>query len=715
MSDNKRFLTIGLCAGAATALSFMSADVRAQEITEVTANGTTVLPTVVIEGKATGADADGVDGYVPETAEIGSKSATPVQKIPQSVSVIPREMIDDQGAQDVSEALRYSAGVFTQPYGPDSDTNWFFMRGFDATQTGSYLDGLQLFAYGFGAFYVDSFTLDRIDVLRGPASVLYGGSNPGGIVNYVSKKPTGERLRYTEVGINDAGTAYFGFDIGDQINENFDYRVNGRIQGGEGYFDHQEGLRGTVSPSLTWRPNDSTSLTFLANITSIDETHGAASFLPYEGTVTRAPWGYIDRDKNFTEPDLDDYSRNQVSLGYEFEHEFENEWKVRQNARFGYVDVHEYNLYPGGYDGSASAATLKRWVFEHDTTLTTFLLDNQLEGSVQTGALDHNLLVGADYQYFGIDQVQASAAGTTISAINPVYGAAQATPSAYIDQELDQHRFGVYAQDRIEFGEGWTATFNGRYDYVTTDATGNPTYSGSDSAFSGRAGLAYEFQNGLTPYASVATFFNPLIGSSSNVDFYKPETGEQFEVGLKYKPTWLNGFFTASYFDLTRRNIVGGSWGSEIQIGEVNSRGFEFEAQANITENLRMTAAFTTYDLEITDDTDTSIIGKTPNIAPEQLASVFFDYTIPEGTFEGVTLGGGVRYQGASWADNANTLKVPDATLFDAKVGYERDNWGVNLNVTNIADTRYVASCKSSTVCSYGDGRSFKLRMFANW
>ncbi|MEM8700666.1 MAG: TonB-dependent siderophore receptor [Pseudomonadota bacterium] len=714
--------------GALAALVLVSDTANAQDEASGSASDTQLLDTIVVQtgrnapASGSGNNAAEISGYVAKSTGTGSKSTAPIQEIPQSVSVITRQEMDDQGTQTADEALRYTAGVYTQPFGPDSDTNWFYIRGFQATQTGVYLDGLQLFGYGFGAFYIDSFNLDRIDVLRGPASVLYGGSNPGGIINYISKKPTGERLRYLETGINDAGTAYLGFDIGDTFEETYDFRVTGRLQGGNGYFDFQEGLRGSVSPSLTWRPNQETNLTLLTNVTIIDEIHGAASFLPYVGTVERASFGYIDRDANYTEPDLDKYLRRQFSVGYEFEHTFENDWTLRQNARYGYSDLQEFNLYPFGYSGFSPTPVLanpefSRIVFKHDTTINNVLLDTQFDGQVMTGAVENNLLFGVDYNYINLDQVQAATTGTTISVTDPQYGAAQPSPVPYIDQTVDQHRIGLYVQDRLKFGDGWTVTLNGRYDYVDTNATGLPAYKGNDHALSGRAGIAYAFDNGFTPYASAATFFNPLIGSSSQVAFYEPETGVQYEAGLKYQPSWFDGIFTIAYFDITRQNVVSGSFGSETQIGEVRSRGVEFEARANVTEDLNLTAAVTAYDLEITEDADASIVGNTPNTVPEQFASLWVNYTVPEeiGMFEGITFGGGVRYQGGSWVDNANTEKVPSATLFDAKVGYEKENWGVDLNVTNIADKRYVASCTSVYACSYGEGRSFKLRAYAKW
>ncbi len=701
---------------------------------------TTQLEEVVVEGQGQGrvsGDSDGVgkvQGVVAKSTLTGSKVATPIQEIPQSVSVIGREEIDDMGAQKADEALRYTAGVFAQPFGPDSDTNWTFIRGFQATATGTYMDGLQLFSYAFGGFYIDTFGLERIEVLKGPASVLYGGSNPGGMINYVSKRPTGERLRYVETGVNDAGNVYLGFDVGDVANETVSYRINGRIAGGDTYSDNQDGARGFISPSITWQPDEQTRLTILANYTRIDENHNGGSFLPYEGTVVDrvfggVNYGRIDRDANFTEPDVDLYDRHQGSFGYEFEHTFDNDWTVRSNARVGAADISEVSIYPNGW---FDATELNRINFGHDTNVLTFLSDQQIEGKFNTGAIEHTLLAGIETKYYNIDQVQSSALfGTTppIDAFDPVYGAPLTPRYSYLNQDLTQNQLGVYVQDQLRFNQGWLVTLNGRYDHVWTDSHDGPTFyaptqnntnKSDDGEFSGRAGIAYEFDNGVTPYASVATFFNPVIGTDSAGDLFVPETGVQYEIGVKYLPTFVDGIFTVSLFDLTRQNVPVADPANvfaQVQTGEMRSRGVEFEAKVNATENFKVTGAFTAYDLEITKDTDPTVIGKTPFIVPEVLASASVDYTFRDtgAWYDGVTLGGGVRYIGSSWADNQNTLKVPAVTLADLKIGYEQENWGVDLNVTNVFDKTYVASCQTALTCSYGEGRSFKLRAHATW
>lgn len=674
---------------------------------------------IVVKGEAGASGTAPVNGYVAKATTAGAKTDLPIEKVPQSVSVVGREEIDARGADQVDEALRYTPGVFAQPFGADADTNWLFIRGFQATQSGIYLDGLQNYSYAFGGFLTDSNDLERIETLRGASSVLYGGSNPGGLINMVSKRPTGERIRKIEAGIDNNGTASFGFDFGDTLSDTVAARINGRIAGGDGYTDFEEKFRGTVSPSLKIDLSDTTELTVLANYTHLDGVHNGGAFLPYVGTVVAAPFGYIARDANFTEPDIDDYNREQGALGYELKHTFGNGWKATQAARIAYSDVKETSLYPYGYSGyllspAAGTDTLTRINFAHHSKTFAINADNRIEGEANTGPLAHKLLFGLDYRLFDLDQMQASSTGTDISAANPVYGLPQPAPVPYIDQTLSQQQLGVYVQDQIAFGGGWLATLNGRYDHVWTDAVGTPAYSGDDGKWSGRAGLAYQFDNGLTPYASVSTFFSPVLGANGSGVFL-PESGYQYEAGLKYRPDWIDGLFTLSLFDLTKQNVLTGPWYAQSQIGEVNSRGVELEAKVNLTDNWKLTASAAFMDVDITRDADAAIIGKTPYVIPETMASAWLDYTFSTGAFEGFTVGGGLRYVGSSWADNQNTLKVPDVLLADARIGYSRDNWGVDLNVNNIFDTDYVASCQTAYSCGYGEGRVIKLTGRFSW
>lgn len=680
------------------------------------------LDTLVIAGNADDEQADTgpVDGYVARRTTTGSKTSTPLNLVPQSVSVLGREQLDDRGVSKADEALRYTAGVFAQPFGRDTDTNWMFIRGFQATDKGAYQDGLQNYTYAFGGVYVDPFNLERIEVLRGASSVLYGGASPGGIVNYISKKPTGERLRKWEVGVTDSGKVWSGIDVGDSLSENLDYRFVARAEGGAGPTDFEEGFRGTISPSVTFRPDALTTLTVLANYTHIDEKHAGGSWLPYRGTVVDASFGRIDPDSNFIEPDDDNYERQQASIGYQFERVLNDSWTFRSNARYTYGHVNEAWVYPYGYNGYSAVPVdpsnlLQRTNWGHETDIANFGFDNSVEGKLATGAIDHTLLLGVDYKYFNLEQRQFRGTATPISATDPVYGVPQGVRVQDWYQDVTMQQLGVYAQDQLRFGDGFLVTLNARYDHVWNEVVGNNAYEGTNSALTGRVGVAYEFDNGLTPYAAVSTSFDPSIGVSSIVGVLEPETAVQYEIGLKYEPTWFDGLFTIALFDLTKDNVVQGFAPNETQLGKVNARGIEVEAQANLTEELKATAAFTTFDLNIKEDADATLIGKTPYIVPETQASLALDYTFGDGPLNGFTVGAGVRYVGESWADNQNTLQVPASTVLDAKIGYETADWGVDLNVTNIFDKTYVAACQGELLCYYGEGRTAKLRLHGSF
>ena len=713
-------------------------------------NADTTLTPIVLDGQGKGETATGpVKGYVAKNSTTGSKSDTPLNEIPQSVSVAGREELNDRGViNKVDEALRYTPGVTAEPFGTDPDTDWVYIRGFDATQTGVFYDGLNLFSYGFGGFQIDPFMLERVEVLKGPASVLYGGGNAGGIVNMVRKRPTDEPYYYTETGINSDGNAFGAFDLSDKVNDDgtMRYRLTGKIAGGDNYSDFSHDFRGFIMPQLTITPDEATKLTVWGSYSGLDQRHTGNGFFPYYGTVKNATgFGKIDRDAFYGEPSIDEGKSSQIMLGYEFEHEFDAGLKFSSNARYGYLNKREnapylYGWYnaggpyaPGSQPGTSPLDPtgddflLNRLGFNHKSTVNSFAIDNRLEGEADTGPVNHSFMVGLDYKYYQLDNMQASSPVDPISANNPIYGAASAN-AVYSDQTITQNQIGIYAQDQLRFGDGWLVTLNGRYDYVHTDTHNRPTaynpatfdYDFGKGALSGRVGIAYEFDNGLTPYASVGTFFNPRIVTASSTAT-EPEEGEQYEIGLKYDPTFIDGTFTASLFSLTKRNVYYNVFDSTLgayvdtQVGEVQSRGIELEAKVNLNDNWKMLGSFTYTDLDTKKDIVAAYVGKKPFLVPDTTASLWLDYSVTEGSLEGLSVGGGLRYQGESWADRANTLKVPSAAVFDAAIRYKKDGWEGSLNVANVFDKEYVKGCGGEFTCGYGDARTFTFKLSKTW
>lgn len=693
----------------------------------------TELTAIVVEGGQAGGGEDDsgvgkVKGVVAKSSRTGSKTATEVKDIPQSVSVVGREQMDMQSPQKIDEALRYVPGVNPSTYGTDADTDWIFVRGFQADQTGIFLDGLPFYQTGFGTFLMDPFFLERIEVVKGPSSALYGGGNPGGFINYVSKRP-GERHRLVETGVNSFGNGYVAADIGDTLSDVLSYRVNGKLSGGGWETDHAKDLRGAIAPSFKWQPDEATSLTVLASLSRTDLVHTSSGFLPYHGTVVPNAAGYtIPRDFFYGDKDVEQYDRTQAMIGYEFSHTFDNDWTVRQNLRYGTVSLQEDGLYGNGV---FTGTTLGRYRWAHDTKVNTFTVDNQLEGKVDTGAFEHTLLLGADYRWYRhgastFFDASADAAffpGTTpsIDILNPVYGGVYGPPALGPESKTTLNQLGLYAQDQIRFGDGWLATLNGRYDFVSTtlDTAG---LERDDSKFTGRAALAYEFANGLTPYASYSTSFSPALTDNGQGALLMPESAKQWEAGVKYAPSSFDGLFTLAYFDMTRQDVptqVSTAPALTETIGEVRVQGIELSAQANLVNGLKVIGAVTYLDAEVTSaygpSYDFAQAGTTPIQIPDLTASLWLDYAFQSDQLEGLSVGTGVRYIGESWADRANTLKVDDATIFDAAVRYQRDNWSVALNVANLFDKAYVSSCQGLSSCGYGAGRTVTLKANVTW
>jgi iron complex outermembrane receptor protein len=336
------------------------------------------------------------------------------------------------------------------------------------------------------------------------------------------------------------------------------------------------------------------------------------------------------------------------------------------------------------------------------------------------------MLFGVDLKGYQIDDYQAFGFGVpSVNVFNPAYGGAEVPlpGSPFRNFLITQKQAGTYLQDQMKLGN-FTLVLSGRNDWVETTQeardTGAIVASRDDSRFSGRAGLIYNFDNGIAPYVSYSTSYNPIIGLNAQNQLFLPETGKQAEIGVKVAPAGFDGYFTVSAFDLVRQNVTTTTGAGIVpvlqnQTGEVTSRGIELEAVANVTRELKLIGAFTSYHLSTSKDLDPTLVGKTPTNTPQLLASGWADYTFKEGPLEGFGFGGGVRYIGSSWADAANTLEVPSVVLGDLALHYEWQNWRTALNVINLTDKVYVASCASATSCFYGDRRRVTASVSYKW
>ena len=668
------------------------------------------LPTVNIEGQQERANGP-VDGYIARRSATGTKTDTPLIETPQSISVITRDQMAVQDAQTVGQAMRYTAGVEAESRAKiGGGAEIYYGRGFILDR---YLNGLQVQgSTGFITPAFDPYMLERVEVLRGPSSVLYGANTPGGLVNMVSKMPTTTPLYDFMFQAGNRQSFQGGFDVGGPVagSDTLFYRLTGIGKTADNQVDYTNMQRISIAPALTWRPDNDTTITLLLNY-QYDPNVGLYNFVPAAGTVTPNINGRIGANLFAGEPNFNQYERQQVSAGYMAEHRFNDVFTVRQNFRYLYTAGALGQVLPAALD--VDQATLFRYSAADKESTGTISLDNQGEARFSTGPVRHTILAGVDFQHTNFDGRISSGLAGDLNVYAPVYSQYLDTlyPFQNTKQSLDQ--FGLYAQDQMRWGRV-ALVLSGREDWANSHTTDNlvPSVSDQDDThFSGRVGLVYLFDNGIAPYVSYSTSFQPTIGVNASGTPFKPTTGEQWEVGMKYQPPGYTSFGMVSLYNLTQQNALTVDPNNvlfQTQTGEIRSRGVELSTTLNLFDGFNLIGAFAYNDPTVTKSNGPDK-DKMPVFVPNTLASGWGDYTVQSGALEGVQFGAGVRYVGWTFGDAANTLRVPSYTLVDGRIGYdlsklsnELQGWRVALNGSNLLNTKYVSSCSGDVNCVIG-------------
>ena len=676
-----------------------------------------------------------VHGYVARRSATATKTGTPILETPQAINVVGRKEIEDRQAQSVSQALLYTPGVMNQ-YGTDVRYDWLYVRGF---VPGRYLDGLRLpfGARGYSQPRVESYGLERVELLKGPSSGLYGQNSPGGLLNLVSKRPTATPLREIQLQTGSFGRAQAAFDLSGPIDPEgrILYRLTGLARTTGTQLDYLEEDRVFIAPSLTLRPDADTSLTILSQYLIIDSPGGGApQGLPALGTLYANPKGRIPTKRFIGEPNYDRFKLQQGFIGYAFEHRFNDVWTVRQNLRYSHVDANTQRVQAIGLGADSSTLSRYAWAFPERSDL--FNIDNQAEARFSTGPFAHTLLLGADYlrEDARYDESQLRIV-PSVDVFAPVYAGTVTRPPLGTRITQGRNQTGLYAQDEIRFG-GFRLTVSGRQDWAdavtrtTNAATGALTrVKQDDAAFTSRVGLSYLLDGGLAPYISYATSFQPTAGTDRAGQPFAPTEGEQIEGGIKFQPPGTNLLMTGTVFDLTQKNVLTPDptdFRFNAQTGEARVRGVELEVKASLTESLDLIASYAAMNSEITkanaNAAGASIIGNELPFVPQHQASAWLDYTFRTGDWAGLGLGAGVRYIGASVGDNANLYHIPVVTLVDAAVRYDFGYRypalkGVDLavNATNLFDKTYVSTCIAATGCFYGNRQTVLATLRYRW
>lgn len=481
-------------------------------------------------------------GTVTITAQqAATKIETTFIETPQSVSTITREQMDNRGVSTVQRATEYTPGVYSNQVGASNRFDYLVLRGFsDGSLSNTFLDGLKVMgdANSHSSLRIDPWFLESIEVVRGPASVLYGRASPGGVMALNSKRPEfeqGGELRF-RVGNNNQRSAAFDLigPIGEQ--QRVAFRLTGIASAADTQFGPAEEQRYAIAPRLTWDITNDTSLTVEAYLQ--DEPEGGYhSGVPYEGAVVPRNGRKISNNFFDGEEDYDAYERTQRMFGYSLEHRFNDHVTGRQLLRYLNSDVVLNQAYGFGWT-SATSNELTRYYSGSDESLQALTVDNQLEAHLSSGFMDHTVLFGVDYQQRENDVSWPSGAFPSINAFEPIYGS---DPIVFYDPTREQHEIeqtGVYLQDQIAI-DSWRFTLGGRYDWVSIDNANlntDDSSSLSDTQFSGRAGVVYLFDNGVAPYLSYSTAFTPTSFVDESGNLLAPMEGEQWEAGLKVQP-----------------------------------------------------------------------------------------------------------------------------------------------------------------------------------
>ncbi|QNA86285.1 TonB-dependent siderophore receptor [Sphingomonas sp. So64.6b] len=675
--------------------------------------------------------------YVPEGALTASKSDIPLIETPQSISVITRDQIDLLSFVDAQQAVRYTAGVFGENYGPDPRYDFVTVRGFTPKQ---YIDGLAVPATTtISAVGVDLYAFQSLDILKGPSSVLYGAAPPGGILNETSRRALshfgGEVL--IKGGTNNFGQ--FATSVTGPVTSFLDVRATMLYRDSKGDIDYQRNKRLLVSPTATLKLGDNTRLTGLLYYQYDKNKGGNGGFLPAVGTLLPSPTGLrIDRSNNLDSPHTM-FERRQTGAGFDLQHKFGGGLTFHSNTKWShYREETPTGIYSGGgFINTNNPAdpsyyrTLRQYNFSYAETVSSFTTDNRLDAKLVSGALTQKILLGVDYRKVANASSFNFKVAGLLDAFDPIYDKSFDVgigfPFAFNDQKLKQT--GIYAQDQLNIGNLFV-TASGRYDWVkvTNNATG---VAQKDHKFTYRIGANYVTDAGIAPYVSYATSFEPVLGKGDDGKPYIPTLATQFEAGVKLDarglPSDVKLFATIAAFDIKEKNFVVAQVGATpiggMQGGEVEVYGAEFELVARIREQLSINGSYSYNHSEIKSSLNkVADIGFPLPTTPKHKASIFADYTFQRGALGGFGFGGGVRYNSKSAGGLPSAtgtlalstglyIETGEATLFDAIVHYDAPGYRIALNGSNLADKNYIARCAGLYGCVYGAGRQVLLTL----
>ena len=707
--------------------------------------GVTRIGPVRVEGARGGlaprAATDPDRAYRAERTTAGGKMDMALSETPQSVSVVTADQIRDQSVQSVQEAVRYVVGANQLDYFTTQDE--ITLRGFGLTGTGLYRDGTRLIQNGFMT-NLEPFGLERLEIVRGPASITFGQAAPGGIVNAVTKRPRADMTNTVELTVGSYDRIQGNLDVGGALDASgrLTARLTAVVRDADTQWRFLADDRVYIAPAIGW-DDGRTRLQVLAQYQK--DRRGFVT--PYYRVT---PFGPAAEDLNINGPGSY-HKKESVTASVILDHALSDRWTLHVMGRW--ADAANDRRETRNFGLRADQRSINRIAWVRPDSEKTWTADVRLEGGFSTGSIGHRVAVGVDH--FGSDYEQpffTVNAFPTLDLIAPNYGNPDWTNNFRSDYTLAGiQQTGLYAQDLIDFGSGLKLNLGGRYDRAVVDtfnegrANATAQYATltrrrRDNAFTGRAGLIYEATNGLAPYVSWSSSFQPPIGTVTGLDAegkpFEPERGRQWEAGVRYTPVGSELSFTAAVFDLVQYNLRTPSPNNPaliIQTGKQRSRGVELEARGEITRNLSVIANYAYLDAEILQSNTPFATGARPFSAPPHTASLWGKYRVEDVTLGALSLGAGLRYTARHPGSLPTLLRAATATspalvvvpqnesylLADALVSWDVGRFRVALNVNNLLDKRFTTQCAyargGAEFCALGYARDARLSVGYRW
>ncbi|BDA71233.1 ferrichrome-iron receptor [Calothrix sp. PCC 7716] len=639
------------------------------------------------------------DGYRAPNASTATRTDTPIRDIPQSIQVVPQEVLRDRNVRTVNEAVETVSGVLD-----GGDSIFRIFRGFSTTETSQLRNG-----YRLGSSYLTvpeepTVAIEQVEVLKGPGSVLFGALEPGGIINTITKKP--KREPYYKLGLEVGNYGFYqpSIDLSGPLtaDKKVLYRFIAAYNGADGYFNGGGKNNTLISPSITLNLGDRTSLDLYYEFSRY-----AGDLYGNTFTVARSDGSLVPRGVNvWGNPDLTFDERQNHQYGFALKHDFNNNLQIR-----GAFSAKNFSV-PGQRFAVPIAVVDDRFVefFYLDRTDSTDVYFGQIDllSKFKTGSIEHQLLLGFDYE----DNSQAFKSFTSpippLDLLNPTYNVARPTDLVqdFMYERLTQS-YGVYFQDQIAFSNNLKLLIGGRYDWVSNELelvlndTDEPAVN--DGAFSPRVGLVYQPSDTISLYASYSRSFLQTTSFSPG-QVFKPTRGTQYEVGIKTDFLEKKLSATLAAYHLTKTNVVTSDPVNpflSVQTGEQRSQGIELDVAGEILPGWRVIASYAYTDAEVTKDNSISV-GNQLNNVPTNQASLWTTYEIQQGNLKGLGFGLGLFYVGERQGDLANTFTLSNYLRTDAALYYRWEGLRAAINIRNLFDTDYASFANSSTYVQRG-------------